>query len=184
MRRTHIPTLLLAMGLGFIGGYTANIVGVARQTHASDTLQAKRFELLDDSGARVAFWGSDKESHEIVLAFAAPDGNKLAALGVNSARRAFMNFNGSDGKRRFTVELADPSEKPSLALSDNTYEGRVTLGFLQTDYPSPSDDDWGLIFSGPGHRYIDFGVHKVPGKDEHFATLRLLGPDGKGWHAQ
>lgn len=161
----------------------ANVMGVSGQTHASNTVQAKRFELLDDSGAPVAFWGADKEAHQIVLAFVAPDGNKLATLGINSARRAFMNFNGSDGKRRFTVELADPFEKPSLALSDNTYEGRVALGFLPSDYPSPNDDDWGLIFRGPGHRYIDLGIVKVPGKDEHFAALQLIGRDGKSWEA-
>lgn len=184
MRKANIRILLLAAIVGFLGGLAGNVVRTGGAEAQPTTLRAERFELVDASGAPVAFWGPD-EGQKIVLAFIEHNGNQLAALGVESGPTAFMDFKGRDGKTRFAVQLRNPLEKPSLVLSDNTYEGRVMFGFIPFDAPSPEDDDWALVFRPP-HSEVgiaSLGVLKDHVKQDRYATIRLLGRNGKVWSA-
>lgn len=55
---------------------------------------------------------------------------------------------GMDGQRR-AVLFRSYNDKPYLLLSDGEREGRLILGFIGSDTPSPRDNDFGLIVYGP-----------------------------------
>jgi len=49
-------------------------------------------------------------------------------------------------------------------MPDERYEGRLVLGFIGNDAPSPKDDDWGLLFRGPSVAGIGSIKDPVDGK--------------------
>jgi hypothetical protein len=159
MTRREILILMLATVSGFFGGRTAP----DRSVKAADTapVRATRFELVDASGKEVAFLGSDSQSNT-VLAFEDENHHLVARFGLRGngpVASPFLDFAGKDGKPRLNMELGS-MDRPIFALSDEKWEGRVLLGFIEGDYPDPTGADWALQF-----RYPDFasiGVLRNP----------------------
>jgi hypothetical protein len=54
-----------------------------------------------------------------------------------------LDIYDSNGKLRATLRL-QYNDKGVLAFSDERWEGRALFGFLGTDTPSSTDDDWGI----------------------------------------
>jgi hypothetical protein len=58
-----------------------------------------------------------------------------------------LNLLDGGGRIRATLRLVD--DNGVLGFSDAKWEGRATFGFLGTDTPSQTDDDWGLVIHNP-----------------------------------
>jgi hypothetical protein len=67
-------------------------------------------------------------------------------------------------------------ERPSIVLSDERWEGRVLLGFIPTDYPSPEDSNWALTFMHPDVASI--GIWRDPKVGSLGGSLSIS--DGRG----
>lgn len=140
-----------AVTVSFSGviGYFAGNIGANRRVEAAGvaTLKASRFELVNSSGASVATWSvQGNESH---LRFLSGRGGTPVDIGVLADGRPFVSMAGRDGKRRIVLEL-DQRDKPILGMSDERWEGRVVLGFVEPDTYTPEWDNWGLIFNPVG----------------------------------
>lgn len=159
----------LSCVFGAVGAYVflhLHLAGTKKVTK----VQASRFELTDSTGRVVAFWGTDSGSNT-VLAFlpktagdvstngglnppSQPNGftrqnpNEAFAVGLMSSQVPFMNLMGKDGNSRALLYLTD-QQKPVLHMSDGRSEGRLMLGFVSNDVPSPGDDVWALLFRHP-----------------------------------
>jgi len=195
-----ILTVLLATIAGFLGGRL--IFRTQEVTPDSlGTVRATRFELLSGDGVPVAFWGTDEarntviqfirkndhqtsslEGHERTrVNFFGQKKDKVAAFGVSQQGSPFLNLAGKDGISRAILYVTEEQQKPALVLSDEKWEGRILLGFIQSDYPSPAEDDWGLLFRAPSTGTLaNIGVVKRDGKLSGIATIR---GSGKTWTA-
>jgi hypothetical protein len=154
----HVAISLLA-GLG--GGILSNaILGSRQSTQPQKVLRAQSFEVVDQGGNAVAFWGVD-QGHQVVLAFGgrghAPDeaartlpgglenpANQLAAFGLQGNDSPIMRMSGADGRSRLRMYLSQDS-KPILLMEDQQGP-RLSLGVDSSDTPSPGDGDWTLTF--------------------------------------
>ena len=145
MNGRNVLFLALASLFGFIGGTVQTWLRPA-QTAAPAVVRATRFELVDDSGRLISFWGFDGRKH-LVFTFLDKGRNDLATLGLSSGNAPFLDLVGKDGKSRLILQLFG-DDRPLLAMSDGHYEGRIMLGFIQPDTPTPTDD-WGLFFRTP-----------------------------------
>jgi hypothetical protein len=160
---------LLSCVFGAVGAYLYLHLQSPR-TEKATAVQASRFELTDSTGRVVAFWGIDR-GNNTVLAFlpktvgdvspnwelklpTEPTGftrqnpNEAFAVGLMSSQVPFMNLMGKDGNSRALLYLTD-QQKPVLHMSDGRSEGRLMLGFVSNDIPSPGDDEWALLFRSP-----------------------------------
>lgn len=180
--------ILAASFAGFLGGLAgARFVGTAAPSPVAQVVRARNFELLDESGAVISYWGID-EGQDVVLAFGGhwadrPGGrrrlpgnphlglrdpqNQLASIGVVDDF-PLLQFRGEDGKPRARL-LISMFGKPSL-LMDDERGVRVALGIEQSDTPGPEDNDWSLLFkpdmawigmrsfTEKGHTYLRGGV--------------------------
>ncbi len=173
---------LLSCVFGVIGGYAFTHWQIARLDQKVPALRSSRFELTDRTGRVVAVWGTDKWSNT-VLAFLRKPGqdvhpedyylgpppfpehspNVAFAIGMSSTQSPFMNLQATDGLSRVFLSLQD-YQKPVFMMSDERYEGRLVLGFIDTDTPSPDDDAWGLSFRGPSVAGIGSFKSPVDGK--------------------
>jgi len=177
-------TILIVTALlgGFVGGIAATIVlrGYA-QPRPEQAVRARSFELVDDTGRVISYWGIDK-GQNVVLAFGsrpgtqlaegaarpvhAPDGlyspeNQLAAIGLLANDSPFLTQSGADGKTRVRLYLSDYA-KPFLLMEDETGP-RVSLGIDQSDTPGPGDNNWALKFGPEERARIGMGTEKVGG---------------------
>jgi len=151
---------------GMIGAYAYLHFEPNRQSKAT-TVRASRFELTDDTGRVVAFWGIDRGNNTVLAflrkatqvgvsdglsdsftRFTKQNSNEAFAVGLISTEAPFMNLLGDDGQSRAFLYL-NSQQKPVFAMSDERFEGRLTLGFVNNDAPSPRDDEWALLFRGP-----------------------------------
>jgi len=141
-------------------------------------IRSTRFELVGPSGQTVAVWGQD-DFRNTVLTFQDERSHAVAKFGVHNSgsdKSPFLAFTASDGKPRVNIQLAEPMERPSIVLGDEHWEGRVMLGFIPTDYPSPEDSEWGITFMHPNVASI--GVWRDP-KDGSLGG-NLFISDGRG----
>lgn len=158
-------TLLIAAALlaGFIGGVLGTHVALTReQSRPGQAVRARSFELVDEAGQTISFWGIDK-SQNAVLAFgshwpkslAGPGGghlplpldnphNQRATIGV-TGDSAFVDLRAADGEPRMRLGL-NGDDKPILWMADEHHQPRMWLGIEQSDTPGPQDVDWGLMF--------------------------------------
>ena len=144
--------------------------GMSTSTTTTDrtVTRARSFELVDETGQVISYWGVDK-SENAVLAFGdhwpkTPNGtrglsdrishrlddpdNQRAAIGVIDAN-PFLRLRGTDGKTRVRLYLNDYA-KPPLLMEDESGP-RVSLGIEPSDTPGPGDGEWTLDF-GPDSR--------------------------------
>lgn len=146
MTLKDIWALSLAAACGFLGGTAANPSKQAKAA-APDTVRAARFELVDQSGHPISVWERDHQGRA-VLAFEGKHGNQTIVLGLRPDASPFLDMEGPDGRPHMTLRL-DARGRPLLGMGDESWEGRVLLGFVAPDTPSKSDD-WGLLFRAPG----------------------------------
>jgi hypothetical protein len=88
----------------------------------------------------VAYLGTG-DGQQPILRFLNSKGNEAATLGLMQTGSPFLNMLGTDSKIRLTLRVEGLGDRPILAMSDNKWEGRVMLGFIQSDVPSTSDDN-------------------------------------------
>ena len=197
--RVNLIALLLAGIVGFLGGVLSNFVrmgGPLTQT----TVRSQRFELVDSAGRTRAFWGVDAGGNRVIafigagssggnstsekcperVPFTGQGRNEAAGFGLRSDSSPFLNFSGSDGKSKMILYLGHQS-RPVLVMSDENNEGRVLLGSIPHDSPSPRDDDWGLIFREPNLASI--GVRRDPVSGLYSGTAAVRDAKGRVWQA-
>jgi hypothetical protein len=171
MGSREILTVLLSTAMGFAaGGLSTRIY--SNKIQQVTTLRAERFELVDAGGSVKAFWGHEASGDE-VLAFEDATNRSVATIGVRSKggeRSPFLDFAGRDGKSRAKLELGW-MDRPIFGLSDEKWEGRVLLGFIENDSPSPDDDNWALWFRHPDDASI--GTMRDPINGSVSGTLIL-----------
>jgi hypothetical protein len=154
--------VMAALLAGFIGGILGERVARTRQQpHTEQLVRARSFELVDETGKTISYWGIDK-GNNAVLAFGShwplppPAGvggqypvglddphNQRAAIGVIDDG-PFLFMRGADGKTRVRMYLSIDG-KPILMMEDEN-SWRVALGIDQSDTPGPQDNDWALQF--------------------------------------
>jgi hypothetical protein len=156
--------ILVAAMAGFVGGTVAARSGNASaQTKGSELVRATRFELTNDAGQTLAFWGVDDRKNTVlafgrredVMAGANPllgrrtDNlrdykDELVAIGMYVDGIPFLELKGGDGKPRLELHLTE-FEKPRLLMSDQNAL-KISLGLDQSDTHEATDDDWSLTF--------------------------------------
>lgn len=160
----QIVVTVAALLAGFVGGILGTLVIPTReQSHPGQVVRARSFELVNESGQAISYWGVD-EGENAVLAFGrggAPGGDprlglrnphkQLAAIGLVHGGGGYLKFRGEDGETRVRL-LVGGYEKPALLMEDETGP-RVSLGIGPTDTPSPDNNNWSLDFA-PGRVMI------------------------------
>jgi hypothetical protein len=163
MKQTFfVAAALLA---GFLGGIVGTRVARTReQPNFEPVVRARSFELVDEAGRAISYWGIDK-SENAVLAFGSnrpmsrgghpglaldDPRNQRSAIGVIDDI-PFLLFTAPDGAARMSLSL-NLYEKPVLWMADETGK-RVSLGLEQSDTPSTEDNNWALNF-GPDRARI------------------------------
>ena len=160
MKLSLVVAIALAAGFigGFLGGRAARLTD---QSHRVPLIRARAFELIDDDGKVISYWGVDKRG-DAVLAFSShwgvpPSGRDTghAAHGLTDPEdqrlgigviddSPFLFFTGPDKKRRMSLSL-NIFQKPILWMGDENGR-RLFLGVQQSDTPGPQDNDWALDF--------------------------------------
>lgn len=158
----QIIVIVAALLAGFVGGVLGTRLSrTGEQYRPERVVRARRFELVDEAGNVIAFWGVDKRLYT-VLAFRGPESgssggagsgerssglddplNQRTAIGL-MADSPFVMFRAADGKERMDLSLT-PWQKPVLLMDDETGV-RVKLGVNHSDTPSAEDNDWALSF--------------------------------------
>jgi hypothetical protein len=147
---------------GFLGGALATrILPTSTERRADTVVRARSFEMVDEAGHVISFWGIDKK-HYPVLAFRSAEPpfetpvseersaglddplNQRTAIGV-IGNRPFLLFRVTDGTTRMGLTLTSWG-KPVLLMEDETGP-RVRLGLHGSDTPGPEDNDWALSFN-------------------------------------
>ncbi len=157
----QIVLIVAAMLCGFLGGiFSPFVTRDLEQSHAKPLVRARSFELVNETGQVISYWGVDK-GNNAVLAFGSrrpvtPTGpgqfpfelddphKQLAAIGLLGDDGPFLFFRGADGKTRVRQYLSADG-KPILMMEDEN-SWRIALGIDQSDTPGPQDNDWALQF--------------------------------------
>lgn len=152
---------LVVAGLaGYVGGRVANTRVIEA---AAGPIRSTQFELVDQSGSVVGRWRFVNNAAS--LQFLGKSGTPVASVGTWSDGRPFLELFGRDGKSRVAIELT-VDDKPVLSLSDDRWQGRALLGFLEPDTRTPEWDNWGLLF-------------RLPGSDRPIASMSMLNMQGQ-----
>lgn len=148
--------VVAALLAGFVGGILgARVIRSGAQRHPEQVVRARSFELVNEAGQTISYWGVDKTQYA-VLAFGRggtlsghpglgrgdPHNQRIAIGLVNDS--SFLKLRGADGELRATLMLSIYG-KPALVMDDETGP-RVLLGLEQSDTPGPQDSDWSLAF--------------------------------------
>lgn len=176
---------ILIIGASLIAGFVGGILGTlvthsTRQGPQEPVIRARSFELMDESGKVISYWGIDKNQYA-VLAFGSywpkgrPGGghgsgqpqldladpaNQRAAFGVVDDY-PFLDLRALDGKPRMRLNLSI-YEKPLLWMADESGK-RLALGVEHSDTPRPGDNDWFLKFK-PDRAWIGMGTRSEGGQ--------------------
>lgn len=156
-----------------IAGYGGGILAIShrspeRTSSPPDVIRARTFELVNEKGQVISFWGTDSQD-TIVLAFASPtdlpqisgtprrmisDGgirnprNQFVSIGVLSGQMPALYMRGPEGQTRVRLYLT-PYGQPEL-LMDDEKSNRIALGVGLSDTPGPQDRNWNLTFQPLG----------------------------------
>ncbi len=181
----QILTIVIALFAGFLGGIIGSRVDGARER---SIVRAHSFELLNDAGEAISFWGIDNIGQTATLAFGsrgrglagssghdAPGGitnpdNQLISIGLASADEPVLRMRGPDGKPRVRLYVT-PYGKSSLLMDDETGT-RMLLGVEQSDTPGPEDNNWSLLFL-PERARIGMGTVTENGQTYLMSTFFL-----------
>ncbi len=165
----NTPVIAAALFAGFVGGILGtSVMHIREQSLPNRVIRARSFEVVDEKGRPISYWGVDK-LHDVVLAFGGQwdpkryvertgdltdPSNQGAMIGMVGGD-ATLRFNGADGKTRLHMGF-NPFEKPLLWMGDETGK-RLALGVEQSDTPSTEDNDWHLVFE-PNRAWIGMYV--------------------------
>ena len=157
----HFLFILTAALAGFTGGF----VGVRAANGPETIIRARSFELVDEEGRVVSFWGIDQR-RQAVLAFGArgfaldgvrPKGDpaglrnpnhQLAVFGLQDNDSPMLTMSGVEGKPRIRLLLSKES-KPKLIMEDE-FGPRVLLGIEEIGAPGLGGDNWGSSLGRTG----------------------------------
>ena len=140
-------------------------------------VRARAFEIIDENGKAISYWGADKDSHTI-LAFggngsASPeridislpaelaDPRRLRMVIGVVGEHPFLDLNAPDGETRMRLNLS-VYDKPILWMADEAGK-RLSLGVEHSDTPSRQDNNWALDF-GPERARIGMFTTKERGQ--------------------
>lgn len=158
----------LSCVFGVIGGYFYSHLHAAPTEKVTIT-RSSRFELTDETGRVIAFWGADRGNNTVLAflqktvgdvdskgfkfpaeqtGFGGQSPNEALSVGMLSTQSPFINLLGKDGNPRAVLYLTQ-QQKPILNMGDESRETRLELGFISNDSPAPNDDDWALRFRTP-----------------------------------
>jgi hypothetical protein len=146
--------ILAACLSGYLGGTLASQNRV--EAFSPTVVRASKFELLNGAGVPVGSWEIDS-NNEIHLRLLPRQEHAAFDIGVLGDGRPIFRMGGRDGKDRVVIELNE-TDKPILGMGDERWEGRVILGFNGADFPSPNQDDWGLLFHTVGSEMTVAGI--------------------------
>jgi hypothetical protein len=154
LEKTSIAVIALAAGfLGsvlhdWVRGHTTSTVAVA----PFEVLRAKRYEVVNESGGVLSFWGPDNDPS---IPAATPKGTLLVFMNAKGQRG--VEFGSRTGDKGPTLEFFDRSHRqrvslalsqgddPILGFSSTVIEGAVLLGAIEGDvYTDKPGDSWGL----------------------------------------
>lgn len=158
----NLYIILAASVAGFLGGVLGARTGYSGQQEPTTVVRARSFEVLDERGQTISFWGVD-QGRNAVLAFGSrgfalngsranrmPAGlsnpeNQLNAIGLLGEDSPMLKMRGADGKPRLRMMLSSYGQ-PVLTMSDEKAP-RLFLGVAQSDTPGPQDKNWSLAFA-------------------------------------
>jgi hypothetical protein len=168
----HLFLILAALVSGAVGGSIGTYAVLVHETgQAQRVVRAHRFELINDGGQTISFWGADPGGY-VELAFGEPQEapasrnrsvndavegtsakdrqgrtTQSIAIGLEGeTKRPFLSYHGTDDQLRVLLDL-DDFERPSLQMSDGKVLG-LTLGSERSDTPGYRDktERWALNF--------------------------------------
>jgi hypothetical protein len=182
MRPLYLVSIAFAAGV--LGGVLGTQITRWSAEPNGTVVKARQFELIDERGNIVAFWGSDQNSNA-VLAFAKsrqsgqpPSAdlkdpkNQRMSVGVLADGSPLLSFMGNDGQARLRGLLTE-YDKPILMLED-AGGPRVSLGIQQSDTHDPADDNWALTFE-PETDKATIGIIKDPISKHLYGGLWING---------
>ena len=157
----QIVVILGALIAGFVGGVFGTLATRTRESPIPiQSIRARRFELVNERGQVISFWGAG-ENDGVILAFGkrpsaegnAADStlaslvdsvNQLQAIGILGDDTPFLRMRALDKKQRLSITLSTDG-KPTLLMGD-AIGTRLSLGLEHSDTPGPQDNDWSLAF--------------------------------------
>ncbi|MDE3195621.1 MAG: hypothetical protein KGN84_04715 [Acidobacteriota bacterium] len=165
-----IRTLILLL-CAAVAGFLGSRANSQFRGETANAIRTSKIELVNPDGIVVGLW--EASGRGSVMKFVSARGKSLLEIGENIDGMPELRMDGRDGKQRvlLTLNLAD---RPSMALSDEQWQGRVSLGFLEADVPDPRDDNWGLLFRSFGSERPVAGIgtsKSKTGKPEGFLTI-------------
>jgi len=173
-------TILLA---ATITGFFSGIVGALAVLSCAKppaVFRAHRFELLNNKGEVISFWGQDPDNY-VLLAFQAPaaptdrtrsqssEGQSRGSdafvrrtlIGVTGNGNPLLKLTSADGQPRLTAYVNEHG-KPVLFMADK-HAIRLVLGVEQSDTPGPDDNTWVLDFR-PERARLGMSAETIEGK--------------------
>ena len=148
---------ILLIVMAFLSGFAGATLQGRLMRESEQVVRARTFELVDQAGRTISYWGVDK-GENVVLAFGQAGtfpGHPGLGLGNPHDQRTavglfedspFLKFRGPDGKDRITMRLS-VYQKPYLAMEDQRGDTtRILLGVEPSDTPGPDDNNWVLAF--------------------------------------
>jgi hypothetical protein len=83
----------------------------------------------------------------------------------------FVRLASKQGEHR--ASLVVYGDRPGLAMSDARLEGRLRLGAVSYDEPSPNYDGWALTFNGTDGRGALASIGLLSSKEAQHGFLRV-----------
>jgi hypothetical protein len=182
--------ILLIFAAATLGGVVGSILTAQFTTaKAADTrtIAVHELVLLNDQNNKAASLTSvDGKS---VLSFFDRSGKPDVEVGVDLRDGSrFLVFRGEKGSVTAAISSKPPHSEATLALGDDSWEGKVVLGAFQSDTPGmPQADDWGLRLwrTGELHPAFDLLVEQKSVAEQRGRQLRtsmsIPRSDGTYW---
>lgn len=174
-----IRLVILAVASGAIGGFIQSTAFRTESVHGDShkVIRTSGLEILDAAGNRIGFLGID-EANRIGLSFFDTHGKKRAEFGLGRGESPRLDINSPDGNSLLSLDLGQHA-RPRLIMSDNDFNGRVYIGVVEPDAPSPDwkYDNWVLRFTGDNTRPL-----AIVGMTTHGAGgVAVFDQSGRRW---
>ncbi len=119
------------------------------QQRRPSLVRATRFELIDGSGRIVA--GLEPSPDGPRLRFIDQEGRSRIELGMHGDESPYVVLIGNDKRPRVSIRV-DSFGNPNVTMSDDQWDGRLSLGAHPSDLPAVGPlPDWGLFLNPSRH---------------------------------